>query len=92
MIAARAGSRARAARTRIRPRVFPPRSLTRRAFGSPRGIAGAAEMNLPKAWRAGFPAFGGVGSARGLAKIAALANGGRLDDADGSGEPVILPR
>ena len=44
-------------------------SLTRRAFSSPRGLHAIAEMNEPKAWSAGLPAMGGVGSARGLAKF-----------------------
>jgi len=44
-------------------------SLTRQAFSSPSGLAGVAEMNEPKSWRAGFPAMGGVASARGLAKF-----------------------
>jgi CubicO group peptidase (beta-lactamase class C family) len=44
-------------------------SLTRRAFTSPRGLHAIAEMNEPKAWQAGFPAMGGVGSANGLAKF-----------------------
>ena len=46
-----------------------PDSLTRRAFGSPRGLSTVSEMNSPKAWLAGFPAMGGVGSASGLAKF-----------------------
>lgn len=44
-------------------------SLTRLAFSSPAGLAGVSEMNQPRAWQAGFPAMGGVGSARGLAKF-----------------------
>ncbi len=44
-------------------------SLTRRAFSSPKGLHAIAEMNEPKAWSAGLPAMGGVGSARGLAKF-----------------------
>ena len=43
-------------------------SLTRLAFSSPSDLAGVSEMNQPRAWEAGFPAMGGVGSARGLAK------------------------
>jgi CubicO group peptidase (beta-lactamase class C family) len=55
-----------------------PSSLTRRAFASPAGLHAVAEMNQPAAWTAGLSAFGGVGSARGLAKIyALLAGGGR---------------
>jgi CubicO group peptidase (beta-lactamase class C family) len=44
-------------------------TLTRKAFGSPGGLSGVAEMNEAKAWQAGFPAMGGVGSAVGLAKF-----------------------
>jgi len=46
-----------------------PGSLTRRAFSSPRGLHAIAEMNTPRAWVAGLPAMGGVGSASGLAKF-----------------------
>ena len=44
-------------------------SLTRMAFSSPSDLAGVSEMNQPRAWQAGFPAMGGVGSALGLAKF-----------------------
>jgi CubicO group peptidase (beta-lactamase class C family) len=44
-------------------------SVTQRAFGSPRGLRSVQEMNDPKAWRAGFPAMGGVGTASALAKF-----------------------
>ncbi|MFT7301243.1 MAG: CubicO group peptidase (beta-lactamase class C family), partial [Akkermansiaceae bacterium] len=44
-------------------------SLTRLAFSSPSDLAGVSEMNQPRAWKGGFPAMGGVGSARGLAKF-----------------------
>jgi CubicO group peptidase (beta-lactamase class C family) len=44
-------------------------SLTRLAFSSPAELAGVSEMNRAKAWMAGFPAMGGVGSARGLARF-----------------------
>lgn len=46
-----------------------PGSLTRRAFSSPHGLHAIAEMNTPRAWSAGLPAMGGVGSASGLAKF-----------------------
>ena len=52
-----------------------PASLTRRAFSSPKGLHAIAEMNEPKAWSAGLPAMGGVGSARGLAKFYQMAIG-----------------
>lgn len=44
-------------------------TLTRRAFGSPRGLHSVQEMNDPKAWSAGFPAMGGIGTASALAKF-----------------------
>ena len=44
-------------------------SLTRLAFSSPSDLAGVSQMNQPRAWQAGFPAMGGVGSALGLAKF-----------------------
>jgi CubicO group peptidase (beta-lactamase class C family) len=54
-----------------------PSSLTRRAFASPTGLAGAAAMNAPQVRSASLPAMGGIGSARALAKFfAMLANGG----------------
>ena len=57
-----------------------PGSLTSRAFASPRGLHSVASMNTPEARAAGFPAFGGIGTARGLAKFyALLAEGGELD-------------
>jgi CubicO group peptidase (beta-lactamase class C family) len=52
-------------------------SLTRRAFSSPAGLSAVSEMNSPKVWAAGFPAFGGMASARGLARFyGILADGG----------------
>lgn len=54
-----------------------PSSLTARAFASPRGLHSVASMNGPEARTASFGAFGGVGTARGLAKFyAMLAEGG----------------
>jgi len=44
-------------------------TLSRRAFGSPRGLHSVQEMNDPKAWSAGFPAMGGVGTASALGKF-----------------------
>jgi CubicO group peptidase (beta-lactamase class C family) len=46
-----------------------PDSPTRRAFTSPRGLHSIQEMNSPKAWTAGFPALGGIGTATSLAKF-----------------------
>ncbi len=55
-------------------------SLTSRAFVSPRGLSSVAAMNSPEGRTASLGAFGGVGTARGLAKFyAMLAEGGALD-------------
>jgi CubicO group peptidase (beta-lactamase class C family) len=45
------------------------RSFSRRAFSSPRGLHAIHEMNEPRAWAAGLPALGGVGTASALAKF-----------------------
>ncbi len=42
-------------------------SLALRAFSSLKGYQSASEMNNPLAWAGGYPAFGGVGTARSLA-------------------------
>ncbi len=44
-------------------------TFTRRAFSSPRGLHAIHEMNEPKAWAAGLPALGGIGTASALAKF-----------------------
>ena len=55
-------------------------SFTAQAFTSPRGLHSAAAMNQPEALTVSYPGFGGVGTARGLAKFyAMLANGGSID-------------
>jgi CubicO group peptidase (beta-lactamase class C family) len=55
-------------------------SFTARAFTSPRGLHSAASLNSPEALTVGFPGFGGVGTANGLAKFyGMLAAGGSLD-------------
>lgn len=65
-------------------------SLTRRAFASPRGLHAVSEMNEPRAWQAALPAFGGVGSARGLAKFYnMLACGGRIEGAQAVPDAVV---
>ena len=52
-------------------------SFTAKAFTSPRGLHSATALNQPSALTAGFPGFGGVGTARGLAKFyGMLAQGG----------------
>ena len=60
-------------------------SLSRRAFTSPDGLHAIADMNQPAAWSAGLAAIGGVGSARGLAKIYALLAAGGI----WQGRPLI---
>jgi len=53
-------------------------SLTHRAFCSPHGLFSVASMNTAAARMASFPGFGGVGSARALARFyGALAGGGK---------------
>jgi CubicO group peptidase (beta-lactamase class C family) len=55
-------------------------SLTQRTFASPNGLNAVQDFNRPELWYAGYPAMGGVGSARGLGKLyAILANGGKHD-------------
>ena len=57
-----------------------PETLTARAFASPRGLQAPASMNTPEARRAALPGFGGIGTARSLAKFyAMLAGGGALE-------------
>ncbi len=46
-----------------------PSSLTARSFAQPAGVAGAAATNRPAVWRAENPSFGGIGSARALARF-----------------------
>ncbi|MFM7180373.1 MAG: serine hydrolase domain-containing protein [Verrucomicrobiales bacterium] len=54
------------------------RSEVRRAFLSPRGLHSVAEMNQPRAWMAGLPGFGGIGSAAGLARFYGLLACGKI--------------
>jgi CubicO group peptidase (beta-lactamase class C family) len=55
-------------------------SFTAQAFTSPRGLHSATALNQPSALTAGFPGFGGVGTAHGLAKFyGMLACGGTWD-------------
>lgn len=44
-------------------------SFSQRAFSSLKGYQSASEMNDPAAWAGGFPAFGGVGSAKAVAQF-----------------------
>ncbi|MES2997542.1 MAG: serine hydrolase domain-containing protein [Verrucomicrobiota bacterium] len=46
-----------------------PGSFVKRAFASPVGLHAVHEMNEPRAWSAGLPAMGGVGTASALAKF-----------------------
>lgn len=50
-------------------------TMTRRAFLSPSGLHAVQEMNDSRAWAAGFPAMGGVGNARALARFYQAAMG-----------------
>ena len=60
-----------------------PESLTRKAFGSPKGLASVSAMNLPDALSAGWPAMGGVGTASSLAKFySMLANLGAWNEVE----------
>ncbi len=55
-------------------------SFTARAFGSPRGLHSVVAMNASDVRAAALPAFGGIGTARSLAKFyAMLAEGGALE-------------
>jgi CubicO group peptidase (beta-lactamase class C family) len=53
-------------------------TFTRRAFSSPRGLHAIHEMNEPRAWAAGLPALGGVGTASALARFYQAAIGSIL--------------
>ncbi len=59
-------------------------TMTRRAFLSPSGLHAVQEMNQAPAWAAGFPAMGGVGTARALAMFyqACLGYGNHPFDAE----------
>jgi len=50
-------------------------TIPNKAFRSPKGVQGAAEMNKPHNWRLGYPAMGGISSARGLAMFYQAAMG-----------------
>lgn len=57
-----------------------PGSVSARAFASPKGFNSVASMNSPEARTVSLPAFGGIGSARALAKFyGMLANGGEME-------------
>ncbi len=46
-----------------------PGTITQRAFQSPSGLGAVADFNRPDTWRLGLASMGGVGSARGLARL-----------------------
>jgi len=50
-------------------------SLVNRAFFSPRGLHSVREMNAMRAYQAGLPAMGGIGTARAVAKFYQAAGG-----------------
>jgi CubicO group peptidase (beta-lactamase class C family) len=57
-----------------------PGSLTHRAFSSPHGLFSVSSMNSAAARMTPFPAFGGIGTAAGMARFyATLACGGGAD-------------
>ena len=57
-----------------------PGTFSRKAFASPRGLSAVSEMNKPENRERAFVSFGGIGTARSLAKFyAILANNGELD-------------
>ena len=66
-------------------------SLTRRTFGSPRGMAALAGMNDEKARAAGLPAMGGIGTARSLAKFYSLWKKETPTMVDGMDKVFLLP-
>jgi CubicO group peptidase (beta-lactamase class C family) len=49
-----------------------PGSLTSRSFASPKGLHSAGAMNTRAARMASYPGFGGIGTARALAKFYAM--------------------
>jgi CubicO group peptidase (beta-lactamase class C family) len=56
-----------------------PGTFARKVFSSPFGLNSVSEMNKPEIRALPFASFGGIGSAKSLAKFyAMLANGGRL--------------
>jgi CubicO group peptidase (beta-lactamase class C family) len=58
-----------------------PGSVTARAFQSPVGLNAVADFNRAETWTAGYPAMGGVGSARGLGRLYADLAGGQVETA-----------
>ncbi len=58
-----------------------PGTVTQRAFQSPVGLGAVADFNRPDTWRLGLASMGGVGSARGLARLYAELTAGTDPDA-----------
>jgi CubicO group peptidase (beta-lactamase class C family) len=57
-----------------------PGTIARRTFSSPRGLNAVSTMNKPEVRAQSFVSFGGIGTARSLAKFyAMLANGGTIE-------------
>ena len=69
---ARASANATSAPDPLYRALAEPDSLTRRSFASPAGLHSISSMMTAEARSAELPAFGGIGSARGLAKFYAL--------------------
>jgi len=62
-----------------------PGTFARKVFNSPHGLNAVSKMNQPEIRAHPLVSFGGVGSARSLAKFyAMLANGGRTEDRSAS--------
>jgi CubicO group peptidase (beta-lactamase class C family) len=70
--------------------VATPGTFTHKVFSSPYGLNAVSEMNKPEIRALPIVSFGGIGSARSLAKFyAMLANGGRMDDQQFFSEKTI---
>ena len=67
-----------------------PGSFTIRAFGSPQGLHGVASLNTREARAGSFPGFGGIGTARGLAKFYAMLACGGLWEGRRFVEPWVM--
>lgn len=67
-----------------------PDSLSARAFTSPRSLHAVSEINQPEVRRLALAGFGGIGSARALARFyAVLASGGRANGSRFLPEKVV---
>jgi CubicO group peptidase (beta-lactamase class C family) len=70
--------------------LFRSGSFTAQAFTSPRGLHSATALNQPAALSAGFPAFGGVGTAVGLAQFYGMLAHGGVQEAKRYFEPHAI--